>query len=453
MSCYFAPSRRAALLRRASASLGVVCLSLFAALGARAQDAPQDVAEAARQQRARKAARAETARAETHVYTNEDLQRSQILVEEDGARVAARKQNSAGTQAAAAQTKWPAAENGSALPVLPVGDAANDADESLGAVAGRYRKEKIAREAMRASGDPAASHFKLEIPANSLAELAPRVAPGVAPRVVVSVAPHAANNVLPQVAAHVPFPVVRNIAPSPVVASQPGGAAKTVAGETPRRRDPFTRPAICLAPERLGGSNVVSALPTLASRALPKTTESSSTETRLVPLLNPAPAPFAHTVIGKPLAVGRLVGAPDLGSPVGAEERVTMRAGDSLWGLSRRYLGSGVSWREWLVRNPGLNDARSLRIGTILVVPRPQDASPSLAVERAETRMIVVRKGDSLWKIAAERYGDGARWSCLALANPGLADAKWIYPGQRLTVPAACVGGVLHLSANGATAQ
>src|SRR5271163_4449673 len=120
MSCYFAISRHPALLRRASASMGVVCLSLFAAIGARAQDGSQDVAEAARQQRARKAARAEAAQAETHVYTNDDLQRSHILLEEDSARVAAHKQNSVPTQVAAAPAVAPVSENAKAL---PAGDA------------------------------------------------------------------------------------------------------------------------------------------------------------------------------------------------------------------------------------------------------------------------------------------------------------------------------------------
>src|SRR5271163_1289227 len=212
MRCCFAISRHPALLRRASVSVGVVCLSLFAAIGSRAQDGSQDVAEAARQQRARKAARAEAAQAETHVYTNDDLQRSHILVDEDSARVAARKQNSAATQAAISHASAPVSETPRGL---QDGDGPNVAEESLGAVARRYRQGKTAREAMRASGDPMAWHFKLEIPASSLAEFAPRsaagVAPNGAPHVGSSVAARAANNATPHIANNVANGVVPRV--------------------------------------------------------------------------------------------------------------------------------------------------------------------------------------------------------------------------------------------------
>ena len=74
----------------------VLCLcastSIFG-LPCRAQDAQQDsqqVAEAARQEKARKAAQQKK---ESHVYTNEDLKQSQILTQQDRSRVEARKNN------------------------------------------------------------------------------------------------------------------------------------------------------------------------------------------------------------------------------------------------------------------------------------------------------------------------------------------------------------------------
>ncbi|MGG2477237.1 LysM peptidoglycan-binding domain-containing protein, partial [Rhizobium sp. BR5] len=47
----------------------------------------------------------------------------------------------------------------------------------------------------------------------------------------------------------------------------------------------------------------------------------------------------------------------------------------------------------------------------------------------------VVEKGDSLWKIAAEKYGDGALWSRIAEANT-LKRPNHIEIGEELELPA-----------------
>jgi nucleoid-associated protein YgaU len=55
-----------------------------------------------------------------------------------------------------------------------------------------------------------------------------------------------------------------------------------------------------------------------------------------------------------------------------------------------------------------------------------------------EQTKFTVRKGDNLWKIAEAKLGFGAQWSCLAEANPSIVDANRIYAGQVLVLPAAC---------------
>ena len=45
-----------------------------------------------------------------------------------------------------------------------------------------------------------------------------------------------------------------------------------------------------------------------------------------------------------------------------------------------------------------------------------------------------VRKGDTLWKIAAEQLGDGQRWREIVSANPGL-EPKKLAVGQSLRLP------------------
>jgi len=51
---------------------------------------------------------------------------------------------------------------------------------------------------------------------------------------------------------------------------------------------------------------------------------------------------------------------------------------------------------------------------------------------------VKVRKGDSLWKIAQKKLGFGGFWGCIAKANPVIRDADQIYTGQVLAVPDTC---------------
>lgn len=48
-----------------------------------------------------------------------------------------------------------------------------------------------------------------------------------------------------------------------------------------------------------------------------------------------------------------------------------------------------------------------------------------------------VVKGDSLWKIAKQRYGNGSKWSTIYNANKSVVggNPNLIYPGQVLTIP------------------
>jgi len=52
---------------------------------------------------------------------------------------------------------------------------------------------------------------------------------------------------------------------------------------------------------------------------------------------------------------------------------------------------------------------------------------------------ITVHKGDTLSKIAQTRLGHAAYWSCIAHANPAIRDANLIYEGQPLLLPASCL--------------
>ena len=64
------------------------------------------------------------------------------------------------------------------------------------------------------------------------------------------------------------------------------------------------------------------------------------------------------------------------------------------------------------------------------------DDQMTVAAPAAEPRFYTVVKGDTLWKIAASQYGNGAKYPVIFEANkPMLKDPDKIYPGQNLRIP------------------
>ena len=57
-------------------------------------------------------------------------------------------------------------------------------------------------------------------------------------------------------------------------------------------------------------------------------------------------------------------------------------------------------------------------------------ASPTAAIGGSYT----VKRGDTLYKIARERYGDGKQWQRIASANPGITPST-LKVGQKISVP------------------
>ncbi len=70
----------------------------------------------------------------------------------------------------------------------------------------------------------------------------------------------------------------------------------------------------------------------------------------------------------------------------------------------------------------------------------PQDAAPkpsdAATADGAYTQWYEVKKGDTLWKIAKEVYGDGSLYPEIFKANQDtLSDPDKIKVGQRLRIP------------------
>lgn len=96
----------------------------------------------------------------------------------------------------------------------------------------------------------------------------------------------------------------------------------------------------------------------------------------------------------------------------------TVRPGDTLWGLARRY---GTTVAE-LVRLNGIANPNLIDVGQVLRIP---GAAPAYLT-------YTIRPGDTLWAIA-RRYG--ATVAELARIN-GIRDPNLIYAGATLRIPA-----------------
>jgi len=68
------------------------------------------------------------------------------------------------------------------------------------------------------------------------------------------------------------------------------------------------------------------------------------------------------------------------------------------------------------------------------MTPDPALAPAAPAAGSASANTYTIRKGDTLWKIAATHYGDGKKWHEIADANPGLSPSS-LRVGQSISLP------------------
>src|SRR6202040_2196368 len=66
---------------------------------------------------------------------------------------------------------------------------------------------------------------------------------------------------------------------------------------------------------------------------------------------------------------------------------------------------------------------------------QPAPAAPAFS-NAAGPRSVIVKYGDSLWKLAQINLGDGHRWHELAAINPGIVHPEHIVPGTPINIAA-----------------
>jgi len=63
------------------------------------------------------------------------------------------------------------------------------------------------------------------------------------------------------------------------------------------------------------------------------------------------------------------------------------------------------------------------------------EASPYPPQQAAEQKVHIVVRGDTLWKLAAQYFGDPSLWKLILEANPQLEDPNRLVVGQKLVIP------------------
>jgi nucleoid-associated protein YgaU len=108
----------------------------------------------------------------------------------------------------------------------------------------------------------------------------------------------------------------------------------------------------------------------------------------------------------------------------------TVENGDSLWKIALKVYNDGDRWVEIAKANE-LQNPSVITKGQALKLTKTDESRPS---ETTSGENYTVQKGDSLWSIAQDAYGDGNQWTKIANANK-LVNPSIIHHGNTLTIP------------------
>jgi nucleoid-associated protein YgaU len=421
----------------------------------------QDVAEAARQEKARKE---NQQRKTKHVYTDEDLKRAQILTPEDRAEVEAKR--------------IPQPVPGAGATPEPIDAQVLPADLPLGDIARRYRRlremlrlEQSAEFHLPFANEPV---FATPKPAEADALEAPtditpkRPVVPARPAIVIPAEPRIEPFQPPVKRSPFERPHIYLSAPSRSSVNRTTAPKAPAIGETPSQRSnplaapvkpaqpapdpsamssprltphaPIARPAEPILSNAPSPASVLSATPSKPAAQRPDFSAVSAP--RLTPHTTPA-QPAAPIVRATPsrasgfLAIPSSPAAPTPDFSVMQSPKVAAHATPAQPVAPVIRATPTLPWALGVAPSqpaPPVVEAKPLLPPMAAVTP----AKPATAIAPTvppKLNVVVVKPGDSLWKLAEENLGKGTRWRELLAVNPAVVDANHIDAGSQIFLP------------------
>jgi nucleoid-associated protein YgaU len=445
-------------IRFAAPAILLLSFATFGATISRAQDQQdQSVAEAARQERARKQ---ELQKRGKHVYTEEDLKHPSILTPEDRAQVEAKRNECAQkNNCSPAPSQNPPATLDANSPVP---------GSSLGEVARQLRKQKELQALKPKQSEPFHLPFLTPALASPILPEHPAIRPPAQPVLRPKTSsPRTPSNIFRRdpfaptpVRPDVRTPEVRRPEIRPSVRENVRPEVHTEVRTTARKNiRPTVQPKVSSDTHPKVREAIVPIIrpnvhpdfskevrPTLRahSRLIAPAAPRISTRPALSSILVQPMQPSAPGKPARPLAPATTIRPtqPPRALPsalVATERTIRVRPGDSLWKLAQQNLGRGSRWPEIVAANPRIADPNQIHVGAQLnlrIVAATANSRRNARSDAAST--IKVHKGDTLWNLAKSNLGRSSAWPCLATANPSINDPNRIYENQELVVPAVC---------------
>ncbi len=116
---------------------------------------------------------------------------------------------------------------------------------------------------------------------------------------------------------------------------------------------------------------------------------------------------------------------------------ITIKKGDTLAGIAQKYYGSSKEFKRIIQENKSIVSHKThLKIGQKIVLPSINKSYKKQKVSTEKTRIIEIKKGDTLISLAQKFYGDSMKFQRIIRANKSIKSSKTrLKLGQKVIVP------------------